>query len=80
LTRWSARRWPNGGTFWRRTTKIDIARKEQETDAAPLPLSTAQYGIWLLQQLDLGSLAYRTVEAGELDGMLDQAAFVLTLL
>ncbi|WP_211463300.1 non-ribosomal peptide synthetase [Collimonas silvisoli] len=47
--------------------------------AEPLPLSAAQYGIWLGQQLDAGSPAYWTAEAVELRGVLDQAAFAAAL-
>lgn len=58
---------------------MDIARKEQLAEPAPLPLSAAQYGIWLGQQLDPASPAYWTAEAVELHGALDQTAFVAAL-
>lgn len=45
-----------------------------------LPLSTAQYGIWLGQQLDVGSPAYWTAEAVELRGALDEDAFESALM
>lgn len=40
-----------------------------------LPLSAAQYGIWLGQQLNPDSPAYWAAEAIELNGVLDLAAF-----
>ncbi|MDP5008058.1 MAG: condensation domain-containing protein, partial [Glaciimonas sp.] len=44
-----------------------------------LPLSAAQYGIWLGQQLDIGSPTYWTAEAVELCGVLDQTLFETAL-
>lgn len=44
-----------------------------------LPLTAAQYGIWLGQQLDPGSPMYWTAEAVELTGELDGAAFEAAL-
>jgi len=44
-------------------------------DNMPLPLTAAQYGIWLGQQLDPASPAYWTAEAIELQGELDVAVF-----
>ncbi|WP_137940080.1 non-ribosomal peptide synthetase [Chitinivorax sp. B] len=41
----------------------------------PLPLTTAQYGIWLGQQLDPVNPAYWTAEMVELTGMLDCDVF-----
>lgn len=45
------------------------------TVADSLPLTAAQYGIWLGQQLDPGSPAYWTAELVELNGSIDEAAF-----
>ncbi|GAA5161039.1 amino acid adenylation domain-containing protein [Viridibacterium curvum] len=55
----------------------DRAVREVEQGAQPqrLPLSAAQLGIWLGQQLDPQSPAYWTAEAIELLGPLDPAAF-----
>ncbi|AIY40965.1 Siderophore biosynthesis non-ribosomal peptide synthetase modules [Collimonas arenae] len=58
---------------------MDIARKEPLDEAAPLPLSAAQYGIWLGQQLAPESPAYWTAEAVEIHGALEQATFVAAL-
>lgn len=44
-------------------------------DSMTLPLTAAQYGIWLGQQLDPASPAYWTAEAIELQGELDVAVF-----
>lgn len=44
-----------------------------------LPLTSAQYGIWLGQQLDPDSPSYWTAEAVELTGELDAAAFEAAL-
>lgn len=44
-----------------------------------LPLTSAQYGIWLGQQLDPSSPAYWTAEAVELTGELDAALFETAL-
>jgi nonribosomal peptide synthetase MxcG len=46
---------------------------------ARLALSSAQYGIWLGQQLDPASPAYWTAEAVELNGPLDAARFETAL-
>jgi len=48
---------------------------EEVMQAQRLPLSAAQLGIWLGQQLDPLSPAYWTAEAVELQGTLDIAAF-----
>ncbi|UUZ52475.1 condensation domain-containing protein [Massilia sp. H-1] len=44
-----------------------------------MPLTSAQYGIWLGQQLDPSSPAYWTAEAVELTGELDAALFETAL-
>lgn len=46
-----------------------------DADSMTLPLTAAQYGIWLGQQLDPASPAYWTAEAIELQGELDVNVF-----
>ncbi|MFC5475412.1 amino acid adenylation domain-containing protein [Paraherbaspirillum soli] len=60
---------------------MGVAQMQELSQQLPmrLPLSAAQYGIWLGQQLDPGSPAYWTAEAVELCGALDQAAFEAAL-
>ncbi|MFC4158682.1 amino acid adenylation domain-containing protein [Chitinimonas lacunae] len=53
-----------------------MEQQQTATAADRLPLSAAQYGIWLGQQLDPASPAYLTAEAIELRGALDEAAFL----
>jgi hypothetical protein len=47
----------------------------QRTDAAALPLSSAQLGIWFAQKIDPTSAAYTIGEYIEIDGVLDPALF-----
>ncbi|CDG83717.1 non-ribosomal peptide synthetase [Janthinobacterium agaricidamnosum] len=54
---------------------MDIPHQDRPAQAAALPLSAAQYGIWLGQQLDPASPAYWTAETVELHGALNAAAF-----
>jgi nonribosomal peptide synthetase MxcG len=50
------------------------------TEGLRLPLTAAQLGIWLGQQMDAASPAYWTAEAVELIGQLDVAAFEAAVL
>ena len=50
------------------------------TEGVCLPLTAAQLGIWLGQQMDATSPAYWTAEAVELHGQLDVAAFEAAVL
>ncbi|HWW04182.1 amino acid adenylation domain-containing protein [Collimonas sp.] len=58
---------------------MGIAQMQELAQSSLLPLSAAQYGIWLGQQLDAGSPAYWTAEAVKLCGVLDQTAFEAAL-
>nr|WP_229423508.1 non-ribosomal peptide synthetase [Massilia frigida] len=51
----------------------------EQVSGARLALTSAQYGIWLGQQLDAASPAYWTAEAVELNGPLDAAHFETAL-
>ncbi len=51
----------------------------QVATSARLRTTTAQYGIWVAQQVDPGSPGYLTAEAIELDGALDEALLRATI-
>lgn len=58
---------------------MGIVQMQEPAQPLLLPLSAAQYGIWLGQHLDTGSPAYWTAEAVELCGVLNQAQFEAAL-